>query len=61
MVDGCIVGDTCDGIDVLYHGLVPDNLPLGTSLIFPCMGAYTIASANNFNGFEKPMIIYYNE
>ena len=61
MVDGCIVGETCDGVDVLYHGLVPHDLPLGTTLFFPCMGAYSNASANTFNGFTKPDVVYYNE
>lgn len=57
-VDGTIVGETCDGIDVLYHGKVAEKLPIGTLLVFPGMGAYSNASANHFNGFLPPEIYY---
>ena len=50
-VDGSIVGYTCDGIDVIYNGLVPTDLQIGSLIIFPHMGAYSNASANHFNGF----------
>jgi len=58
IVDGTIVGETCDGIDVLYNGKVPGHLEIGTVLAFPGMGAYTNASANRFNGFEAPDVVY---
>jgi len=57
-IDGTIVGETCDGIDVLYNGKVAENLPIGTLLVFPSMGAYSNASANHFNGFLPPTILY---
>ena len=60
LCDGTIVGETCDGIDVLYHGLMPYDLPIGTILIFEGIGAYSNASANQFNGFLPPEVVYYN-
>ena len=60
LCDGTMVGETCDGIDVLYHGLLPYDLPIGTILIFEGIGAYSNASANHFNGFTPPEVVYYN-
>ena len=59
LCDGTVVGETCDGVDVLYHGLVPYDLDIGTILVFGGMGAYSNASANHFNGFHPPEIVYY--
>jgi len=58
LVQGNIVGETCDGIDQIYSGLVPNNLEIGTILMFPEFGAYTDASSTKFNGFEPPEKIY---
>ena len=60
LCDGTIVGETCDGIDVLYHGCLPYDLEIGTILVFQGIGAYSNASANHFNGFSPPETIYYN-
>ncbi len=60
LCDGTIVGETCDGIDVLYHGIMPYDLDIGTILIFQGIGAYSNASANHFNGFMPPEIVYYS-
>lgn len=51
-----IYGPTCDSIDKLGKWVLPDY-PVGTVLIFPNMGAYTIASSSSFNGFT-PAPIY---
>jgi len=55
-----IFGDTCDGIDIIYSGLFPNNLNVNDILIFPNFGAYTYASSSKFNGFEPPMLHYEN-
>ena len=60
LCDGTMVGETCDGIDVLYHGVLPYDLPIGTILVFEGIGAYSNASANHFNGFLPPEVVYYN-
>ena len=59
LCDGSMVGQSCDGIDVLYHGILPYDLPIGTILIFEGIGAYSTASANSFNGFVAPEVVYY--
>ena len=60
LCDGPIVGETCDGIDVLYHGIMPYDLDIGAILIFQGIGAYSNASANQFNGFLPPESVYYS-
>ena len=59
-IDGVIVGETCDGVDVLYNGLVGKDLEIGDVLVFEKIGAYSNASANHFNGFEPPKVVYFN-
>ncbi len=49
---GTVFGPTCDGMDkILEHVTLPAMQP-GDWLLFPNMGAYTIAGACNFNGFD---------
>jgi ornithine decarboxylase len=48
--DGIIVGDTCDGIDIIYKGKTPKKLNIGSVLIFDNFGAYSQSSASPFNG-----------
>jgi ornithine decarboxylase len=60
LCDGTVVGETCDGVDVLYHGILPYDLDIGTVLIFQGIGAYSNASANHFNGFTPPETVYYS-
>jgi ornithine decarboxylase len=57
--DGIIVGDSCDGIDVIYEGLIPKNLKINDIFILEDMGAYTYSSSSNFNGFTPPKHIYF--
>jgi ornithine decarboxylase len=55
---GIIFGRTCDSIDMIAYS---DKMPImnkGDYLCFPNMGAYTRASASEFNGFPTPMCIY---
>jgi diaminopimelate decarboxylase len=49
---GTIVGETCDGIDVIYKGLLPNSIEIGDIFIVPHMGAYCESTANYFNGFS---------
>lgn len=55
---GMIVGDTCDGIDIIYEGYIPTGLNIGDIIIFDNMGAYTFSSSSNFNGFAPPKHFY---
>ncbi len=56
--EGIIVGDSCDGIDIIYDGFIPKNLNIGDIFILEDMGAYTYSSSSTFNGFHPPKHIY---
>ena len=51
--EAIIFGRTCDSLDVIAKGVM-ENLEVGDWLYFPLMGAYTSATASEFNGFPKP-------
>jgi ornithine decarboxylase len=55
-----LAGPTCDSIDVMYENINLPLLEIGDLLMFSSMGAYTNASASNFNGFPKAKIILVN-
>ena len=48
-----LFGRTCDSLDVIARGEM-ESLEVGDWLYFPLMGAYTSATASEFNGFPKP-------
>lgn len=52
-----IAGPTCDSIDVIYENISLPEMEIGDLMVFESMGAYTTASASNFNGFPKAKII----
>ncbi|MBD3319521.1 MAG: type III PLP-dependent enzyme [Chitinivibrionales bacterium] len=52
-----LAGPTCDSIDVIYENIPLPELKIGDILIFGSMGAYTTASASNFNGFPKAKVV----
>jgi ornithine decarboxylase len=52
-------GPTCDGIDcVIADAKLPSELPVGSWLLFPDMGAYTSCAGSNFNGMALPDVSY---
>ena len=55
--DSVLAGPTCDSIDVPYEHIALPLLEIGDLLVFESMGAYTSASASNFNGFGKANIV----
>lgn len=54
--EAIIFGRTCDSLDVIAKGVM-ENLEVGDWLYFPLMGAYTSATASEFNGFPKPHLV----
>ena len=52
-----LAGPTCDSIDVLYENISLPLLQIGDILLFESMGAYTSASASDFNGFARAKIV----
>jgi len=55
--DAILFGRTCDSLDVIAKGPM-EELVVGDWLYFPLMGAYTSATASEFNGFPKPDILH---
>lgn len=52
-----LAGPTCDSIDVIYEGQMLPELAIGDLLVSPMMGAYTAATATEFNHFPKTRIM----
>ena len=51
--ESVIFGRTCDSLDIIAKGRM-NPMEVGDWLYFPLMGAYTSATASEFNGFPKP-------
>ncbi len=56
-----LAGPTCDSIDVIAENLLLPPLKAGDLLIGRAMGAYTWASASEFNFFPKATVVSVNE
>lgn len=54
-----IFGRTCDSIDKIVDPIMLPDLAIGDRLYVENFGAYTVASASCFNGFEKPVNKYF--
>ncbi|XP_047497390.1 ornithine decarboxylase-like [Penaeus chinensis] len=51
-----IWGPTCDGLDQVVSEAKLPQLACGDWLVWPEMGAYTLAAAGGFNGFPLPSV-----
>ena len=58
---GVIFGRTCDSVDVIVRAESMEELEVGDWLWFPYMGAYTRATATEFNGFPRPEVFVDDE
>ena len=54
----CVWGPTCDSIDCVVKACDLPLLETGDWVYFENMGAYTMATASGFNGFEAPKIFF---
>ncbi|HUY84198.1 MAG TPA: type III PLP-dependent enzyme [Steroidobacteraceae bacterium] len=52
-----LAGPTCDGIDVIEENVALPRLAIGDLVIGRSMGAYTWASASEFNFFPKATVL----
>lgn len=52
-----IAGPTCDSFDVVYSNRALPELVIGDLMLVDGMGAYTNASASEFNGLPKAKIV----
>ena len=55
-----LAGPTCDSIDVIAEDIPMPDLPLGTIVVGHMMGAYTVASATEFNSLKKAKVVVQN-
>jgi ornithine decarboxylase len=53
---GVLFGRTCDSVDIIAKAESMEELEIGDWLWFPGMGAYTRATASEFNGFPRPEV-----
>lgn len=53
-----IWGPTCDSMDCIYKSYRISELKVADWIVFDNMGAYTMAAASDFNGFQKTFIHY---
>jgi ornithine decarboxylase len=59
-VSWVVAGPTCDSLDVVSRStLLPSDLREGDILFTQGLGAYTLATANTFNGFKTPPCVMF--
>jgi ornithine decarboxylase len=56
-----LAGPTCDSIDVIAENILLPKLKAGDLVVGRAMGAYTWATACEFNFFPKPAVVSVNE
>jgi ornithine decarboxylase len=56
-----LAGPTCDSIDVIAENLMLPKLKVGDLIVGRAMGAYTWASASEFNFFPRATVVSVNE
>ena len=56
-----LAGPTCDSIDVIAENIMLPKLKVGDLVIGRAMGAYTWASASEFNFFPRATVVSVNE
>lgn len=57
LTQATLFGRTCDSLDIIVKSEELEELDVGDWLYVPHMGAYTTATATEFNGFPKPDMI----
>ena len=55
-----LAGPTCDSIDVIAENIMLPELRAGDLLVGRAMGAYTLASATDFNFFPRATVVAVN-
>jgi ornithine decarboxylase len=56
-----LAGPTCDSIDVIDEAIMLPELDMGDLIVGRMMGAYTMASATDFNFFKRAKVVVMNE
>ncbi|MEC8022110.1 MAG: type III PLP-dependent enzyme [Pseudomonadota bacterium] len=52
-----LAGPTCDSVDVIAEDFPVGEMAIGALIVAPMMGAYTAASASEFNSLPKTRVI----
>ncbi|MGA2364352.1 MAG: type III PLP-dependent enzyme [Steroidobacteraceae bacterium] len=60
LLPSVLAGPTCDSIDVIAENLLLPELKVGDLIVGRAMGAYTWASASEFNFFPKATVVAVN-
>jgi ornithine decarboxylase len=60
LLPSVLAGPTCDSIDVIAENLMLPQLKAGDLIVGRAMGAYTWASASDFNFFPKATVVAVN-
>jgi ornithine decarboxylase len=60
LLPSVLAGPTCDSIDVIAENLMLPQLKIGDLVIGRAMGAYTWASASEFNFYPKATVVTVN-
>lgn len=58
LVRAKVFGPTCDGLDTIFDVVPLPLMEVGEWLLFPNMGAYTVAAQSSFNGVPRPPVLY---
>lgn len=56
-IPATLAGPTCDSLDVVAEDVLLPPLEVDDLIVVPDIGAYSWASATNFNGFDKPQVV----
>jgi ornithine decarboxylase len=59
--ESVLAGPTCDSIDVIDDSIMLPELEVGDLVVGRMMGAYTWASATDFNFFKRAKVVVMNE
>lgn len=60
-VEATFAGPSCDSLDIMFRGCMTVPLNVGDVLLVPACGAYTSASATNFNGFSTAKYVVWEQ
>lgn len=58
LINTVLWGPTCDAMDCIKRDFIFPEMQVGDWIVFPAMGAYTVAAASGFNGFPVPTLKY---
>lgn len=55
-----LTGPTCDSVDIIDEDIELPDMQIGDLLVATQIGAYSVASATEFNSYSKPLVLWNN-